>query len=143
MKRKLLRICALLGALAMGVSAAEEAVDLLEVDHRLYELGYRDGACSGELDDVMINALENFQKANGLGVTGQPDAGTIFVLNSDSAVSQEEYLIRISQESADTQVLESGDYGDAVARLRRRWICWRWITGSTSWATGTTPAAAN
>ena len=119
MKRKLLRICALLGALSLSAGAAAEAVDLLEVDHRLYELGYRDGACSGELNDVMLNALRNFQQANGLGITGQPDAGTILVLNSDSAVSQQDYLNRISQESAEARVLESGASGEAVMRLQR------------------------
>ena len=119
MKRKLLKICALLGAASMSVSAVGESVDLLEVDHRLYELGYRDEACSGELDDVMVNALRNFQLANGLGMTGVPDAGTILVLSSDAAVSQEDYLLRLSRESADTPVLAPGASGDSVARLQR------------------------
>ena len=132
MKRKLLRICALLGALAMGLGAAEEAVDLLEVDHRLYELGYRDGACSGELDDVMINALENFQKANGLGVTGQPDAGTVFVLNSEAAVSQSDYLTRLSNENAGADVLENGARSDEVARLQRALSELGYFSGSAS-----------
>ena len=119
MKRMLLRVCALLGALALSAGMAEEAMDLLEVDHRLYELGYRDGACSGELDDVMINALRNFQKANGLGITGQPDAGTVFVLNSEAAVSQDDYLTRLFEESVETPELARGSTGGDVARLQR------------------------
>ena len=119
MKRKLIKICALLSAVSLGASAAAESVDLLEVDHRLYELGYRDEMCSGELNEVMVNALRNFQLANGLGMTGEPDAGTILVLSSDAAVSQEDYLIRLSRESADTPVLAPGASGDSVARLQR------------------------
>ena len=119
MKRKLLRICALLGAISLGVGAIAESVDLLEVDHRLYELGYRDSACSGELNDVMINALRNFQLANGLGITGEPDAGTILVLGSDAAVSQDDYLLRLSQQSAETPALAIGVSGEDVVRLQR------------------------
>ena len=119
MKRRLVRICALLGALILTAVAVAESVDLLEVDHRLYELGYRDEACSGELNDVMVNALRNFQRVNGLGITGQPDAGTIFVLNSDAAISQGDYLGRISSESAEAPTLEPGAYGNSVLQLQR------------------------
>ena len=74
MKRKLI-LLAVLAALALlpfalGEAIVEPDVDMLEVDHKLYELGYRDSACNGELDDVTINALRNFQKVNGLEVTG-------------------------------------------------------------------------
>ena len=119
MKRKLLKICALLSAMSLGVSAAAEQVDLLEVDHRLYELGYRDSACSGELNKVMVNALRNFQQANGLGITGEPDAGTILVLSSDAAVSQEDYLTRLAQERAGAAPLDVGTYGEEVRQLQR------------------------
>ena len=119
MRRKLVRICAALGALALGVGALAESVDLLEVDHRLYELGYRDGACSGELNDVMVNALRNFQQANGLGITGAPDAGTVLVLNSDQAVSQMDYLLRVSDTDGEAEELTIGAYGDGVLRLQR------------------------
>ena len=118
MKRKLLKICALLSAMSLGVGAAAEPVDLLEVDHRLYELGYRDGAYSGAMDEVMVNALRNFQQANGLGVTGEADAGTVLVLSSEAAVSQQDYLTRIAQDSAGAQVLSDGQYGADVKQLQ-------------------------
>ena len=71
MKRRLIWLLALLAALAMpvsalGAAAVDPEVDMLEVDHKLYELGYRDSACNGELDEVTINALRNFQAVNGL-----------------------------------------------------------------------------
>ncbi len=119
MRRIILRICALLGALCVGLAAAEEEVDLLTVDHRLYELGYRDGACTGAMDEVMENALRNFQRANNLGVTGEPDAGTLLVLLSDSATSQGDYLARLARESAEAAALSEGAQGEEVLRLQR------------------------
>ena len=52
MKRKLLGIGVLIAAMTLGMSAAaQEHIDMLAVDHKLYELGYRDGACNGILDE--------------------------------------------------------------------------------------------
>ena len=142
MKRKLLKICTLLSAVSLGVSAAAEPVDLLEVDHRLYELGYRDGACSGEMNEVMINALRNFQLANGLGITGEADAGTILVLSSDAAVSQEDYLTRLAQESAGADPLGAGTYGEEVTRLQRALRALGYFNGEPDGAYGDATAAA-
>ena len=142
MKRKLIKICALLSAMSLGAGAVAEAVDLLEVDHRLYELGYRDEACSGELDDVMVNALRNFQLANGLGITGEPDAGTILVLSSDAAVSQSDYLTRLSQQNADTTVLEAGASGDSVKRLQQALKALGYFTREPDGAYGDATVAA-
>ena len=83
---------ALAGALALMLCIPTQAekqepeIDLLEVDHKLYELGYRDGACNGVLDEVTVNALRNFQIANALEVTGEADAATVALLLSGEAV---------------------------------------------------------
>ena len=138
MRRKFLRICALMSALSLGARAGASAdpVDLLEVDHRLYELGYRDGACSGELNDVMVNALRNFQRANGLGITGEPDAGTTLVLLSDAAVSQDDYLNRLMTENYDAPELSAGASGDEVTRLQRALRDLGYFDGSADGAYG-------
>lgn len=119
MKRKFRKVCALAGALLLLASAAGEEVDLLMVDHRLYELGYRDSACKGELNEVTVNALRSFQQANGLEVTGAPDQNTVNLLMSDNAVTEEQYLSALAQQYAQMQPLSSGAYGEEVSRLQR------------------------
>lgn len=126
--RKMLRICALLCALCMALCALAEEdagqieakeIDLLTVDHRLYELGYRDGACNGVLDEITVNALKNFQKVNGLNVTGETDDATVELLLSSEAVSQTEYLEKLAKENAEVLPLADGSHGEAVSRLQR------------------------
>lgn len=143
MKRKLLRICALVGAMTLGLSAvAQEHVDMLAVDHRLYELGYRDGACNGVLDEITINALKNFQLVNGLEVTGEPDDPTVSRLLSDSALSEKEYLMNIAQSNAAQIVLTNGSYGDGVSRLQRALKSLGYFNGSSDGAYGDETQAA-
>ena len=97
------RMICLLALLALALPAPawgdgmESDVDMLEVDHKLYELGYRDSACNGELDDVTINALRNFQAVNGLEVTGEPDMQTVSLLLSGEAISEQAYLTGLAQ----------------------------------------------
>lgn len=129
MKRNIIRICAFLCALMLSVSAAAEAVisaeptqeiqiDMLAVDHRLYELGYRDGACNGILDEITINALSNFQTANGLEATGEPNELTVAILLGENAISQSRYLAMRAEENAAMSTLADGSYGDGVVRLQ-------------------------
>lgn len=117
MIKKIMKICMAAIALAAMASAHAET-DMLAVDHRLYELGYRDAACNGVLDDVTVNALKNFQIVNGLSATGDPDAVTVRLLLSDEAVGQAEYLNEQAQQNADAAPLADGSYGEAVTRLQ-------------------------
>lgn len=130
--RKMLMICALLCALCLALGALAEGdagqeaeqskereIDLLTVDHRLYELGYRDGACNGVLDEITVNALKNFQKVNGLNVTGEADDATVELLLNGKAVSQTEYLENLAQENAEVLPLADGSHGEAVTKLQR------------------------
>lgn len=143
MKRKLLRICALAGAITLGLSAmAQEHIDMLAVDHKLYELGYRDGACNGILDEITINALKNFQLVNGLEVTGEPDDLTVSRLLSGSALSEKEYLMNIAQSNAAENVLTNGSYGDGVSRLQRTLKSLGYFNGSSDGAYGAETQAA-
>lgn len=143
MKHKLLKICALVGAMSLGLSAAaQEHIDMLAVDHKLYELGYRDGACNGILDEITINALKNFQLVNGLDVTGEPDDLTVSRLLSGSALSEKEYLMNISQSNAAENVLTNGSYGDGVSRLQRALKSLGYFNGSSDGAYGAETQAA-
>ena len=143
MKRKLLKICVLLGVMTLGLSAAaQEHVDMLAVDHKLYELGYRDGACNGILDEITINALKNFQLVNGLEVTGEPDDQTVSRLLSGSALSEKEYLMNIAQSNASGTVLTNGSYGEGVSRLQRALKSLGYFKGSSDGAYGAETQAA-
>lgn len=126
MKRRFLSIFCILLMLASASAEVTPAptlpsgeLDLLAVDHKLYELGYRDSACTGEMTDVVIRALKNFQTVNGLEVTGEPDEGTVSLLMSGSGMSQADYLNRISMEYAQRELLSNGSYGDGVRELQQ------------------------
>ena len=142
MKGKWIKACALAGALSMMTVALGEQVDLLEVDHRLYELGYRDSACKGELNEVTVNALRNFQQVNGLEVTGEPDSATVSLLMSDAAVDQETYLVSMVQQNMQMQPLSNGSYGEDVARLQRELKELGYFEGNSDGAFGEETKAA-
>ena len=46
------------------------AVDMAEIQSRLAELGYYDGAINGLYDDATVVAIKNFQRDNGIYVSG-------------------------------------------------------------------------
>lgn len=141
MNRKLMRICAVFAAMLLAAGAAAESaetaqVDMLAVDHRLYELGYRDGACNGVLDEVTISALKNFQTVNGLEPTGEPNALTVETLLSESAIGKADYLNSLAQDYAATGALSNGSYGDAVLRLQKALKALGYFSGSSDGAYG-------
>ena len=147
MKRKLICLLALLAAAAMSSFAWSEAlvdpdVDMLEVDHKLYELGYRDSACNGELDDVTINALRNFQAVNGLQVTGEPDPQTVELLLSGQAISEQAYLTGLAQARSEQAALTDGSYGADVEKLQRALKELGYFQGNCDGAYGEATAAA-
>lgn len=133
MKRCLAVICIMLAAMLFSgalateepmpmdtpVQADEDQIDMLAVDHRLYELGYRDAECNGVLDDITINALKKFQTVNGLMPTGRPDMETVELLLSEHAVGQIEFLSTKAYEYTNAEVLKNGSYGDPVMKLQR------------------------
>ncbi len=155
MKRCLSIICTFLVILAAFSAAWAEPLpqdtllrpeemefDMLAVDHRLYELGYRDAECNGELDEVTINALKKFQVVNGLEVTGDADRRTVELLLSEEAVSQIEYLSRQAYEYANAASLEKGAYGEQVLKLQRALQKYGYFSGKCDGAYGDATAAA-
>lgn len=147
MRKSLKRMLGALLALAALSSAAlsepaVDQVDMLEVDHRLYELGYRDSACNGELDEVTVNALHNFQVANGLEVNGEPDADTVNLLMSESAVDQQTYLSNLAKQRSERTALANGSYGAEVGRLQRALRDLGYFDGACDGVFGEATAAA-
>lgn len=130
MKHKFLMkiCCCLLAAALLGSAACAQettaapgasGIDMLAVDHKLYELGYRDSACNGELDDITVHALKKFQAVNGLEITGEPDVNTAALLLGGQAVSERDYLSGLSAKNAQQQVLMDGSYGEEVKLLQQ------------------------
>lgn len=154
MKQKLIRIfaagCVLLvafGALAEPeitpqAEIEEQEVDMLAVDHKLYELGYRDSACRGVLDEIVINALKNFQTVNGLEPTGEPDDATVILLLEGKAISKDAYLNAMAQRTASYSPLADGSTGDSVTRLQNRLKDMGYFSGSSDGVYGAATEAA-
>lgn len=122
MKRRFLSICCLLLLLLTAAASAERAdapVDLLAVDHKLYELGYRDSACTGEMSAAVIRALKNFQIVNQLPITGEPDEATVALLLGGEGKGQADYLRGLQGEYAAMPTLSNGSYGEGVTELQK------------------------
>ena len=62
MNKRIIQTLCILCAAMLSLSACAEDIDMLLVDRKLYELGYRDEACNGELDEVA--KLAHLWKAN-------------------------------------------------------------------------------
>jgi len=119
MKRKILQCLAMLLALCLFSCACAQELDMLMVDRRLYELGYRDEACNGKLDEVTINALKSFQLVNDLEITGEPDDVTVNLLMNGTPKTEREYLSALAYKYSEITRLAKGSYGENVTRLQR------------------------
>lgn len=120
MKRTLGRwTCALLALGLLGSAQAEWEPDrILQTERALYALGYHGKECDTQLDDETRRAIESFQIANELPVTGEPDDAT-FALLQTGGVTCHDYLAALAQEYTDAPILQSGSSGEAVARIQR------------------------
>lgn len=146
MKRSILiLLCLALGLLSCAYgeqvrtpmpTLSSGALDMLAVDHKLYELGYRDSACTGVMNDVLINALRNFQLANGLEVTGEPDADTVTLLMGGQALTRKAYISSLAYSQNQKRILADGDHGDDVTALQRRLRELGYFTGECDGAYG-------
>lgn len=75
----------------------------------LLEMGYFTGECTGTYGDMTVRAVEAFQAANGLMVTGRIDTAECELLYSNKAVT-----------ILNDGVLRPGDSGEAVRALQGR-----------------------
>ena len=114
----------LFGALADPVGT-EYLVDMtsdeiLQLEQRLSELGYLSGESNEIYDADTRLAIESFQQANGLEVTGAADAATMTRLNSEEALSRQDYLRRFANAYASMTPMQWGDVNNDVLVMQRR-----------------------
>lgn len=124
------RILALLAALSLTGSALSEPVatellvemtaeQIVRLEQRLSELGFFRAGSDSTYDAETRGAVESFQQANGLEVTGLVDDATLERLNSSEAVSRQEYLSRFTNAYAQMAALEMGVSSNDVLVMQR------------------------
>ena len=110
--------------LLVGSAPAETAIgmapeEVLKLEQRLEALGFMSSRADQTYDDETRQALESFQQANGLTVTGEADADTASKLYGETAISREEYLKRFSAAYQNMTPLRSGDINSQVQSMQR------------------------
>ena len=109
-------------AQAASLKQGDRRNAVLELQNRLYELGYYDGEMTGYYGSMTTTAVRNFQTANGLKVTGDADEKTLAAIASENAVPKSAYLISSETEEEILHLdedLEPGDSGAAVKQLQK------------------------
>ena len=128
MKRTVSLLLALLllspAALADG-SDAGALVDMtsdqvVRMEQRLWDLGYFSGESDSTYDAETRSALESFQQANGLEVTGAADSATMERLDSADALSRQDYLTRFANAYGQMATLEKGSVSNDVMVMQRK-----------------------
>lgn len=122
------------GALAQPVDT-EYLVDMtsdqvVQLEERLSELGYFNGESDATYDAETRSALESFQQANGLQVTGAADSATLERLNSADALSRQDYLTRFAKAYAQMATLQLGSASNDVLVLQRKLKEFGYFSGS-------------
>ena len=111
------------------ISMAPEEV--LQLEQRLEALGYLTAQPDQSYDADTRQALESFQQANGLTVTGQPDAPTTARLYDAAALSRQDYLQRFAAAYRDMTPLRTGDINSQVQTAQRLLQEYGYFGGST------------
>ena len=150
---KLRRILAVLAIVTLLGSALAESADggqsvdmaseeVLRLERQLSELGYFTGESDDIYDSETRMALESFQQANGLPVTGMADSATTERLNSDEALSRQGYLSRFANAYAQMTPLEQGSTSGDVLVMQRKLKDYGYFAGEPDGAFGDTTRQA-
>ena len=123
-------------ALALGLAAltlggglaepeAEYLVDMtpeevLQVEQRLEALGFLPVGANEVFDADTRMAIESFQQANGLEVSGRANGETLDRLLNNEAVSRQDYLQRFANAYAQMTPLEKGSANNDVQVMQRK-----------------------
>ncbi len=121
----------LIAALLLAVGALAEPVDteylvdmtsdqVVHLEERLADLGYFSGESDATYDAETRSALESFQQANGLEVTGNADSATLERLDSADALSRQDYLTRFANAYAQMATLQKGSMSNDVLVMQRK-----------------------
>lgn len=109
------------------VNMSAEEINRLEA--RLNELGYLSAQADSVFDGDTKQALEGFQQANGLMVTGQLDDDTGAALFSDAVISRQDYLRSFAQSYQDMEPLQPGSINSQVQTIQQRLNEYGYFTG--------------
>ena len=93
--------------------------EVAQLEQRLQALGYLTSEADQTYDSETRQALESFQQANQLSVTGQLDDATTARLYDAAAISRQDYLRRYAQTYRDMTPLRSGDINNQVQNMQR------------------------
>lgn len=121
-------LCLLPGRAESQIGLSPE--DVLQVEQRLHGLGFLASEENQVYDAETRQALESFQQANGLPVTGQVDKATADMLGSGSATSRQDYLRRFVQEYQDMEPMRLGDINNQVQAVQRKLQEYGYFTGN-------------
>ena len=123
-------LCLAAAALLLGGALAEPldteylvdmtSEEVQNLESRLSELGYLAVDSDSVFDADTRAALESFQQANGLDVTGAADTATLERLNSPDALSRQGYLARFANAYAQMTPLEMGSTSNDVLSVQRK-----------------------
>ena len=102
------------------VTVEMNSEQVIRLEQRLAELGYFSGESDSTYDAETRSALESFQQANGLEVTGAADTTTMERLDSADALSRQDYLTRFANAYAQMAALQLGSTGSDVQVLQQR-----------------------
>ena len=125
------KLCILILAAALLLPALAEPLDtellvdmtadeVYALEKKLNKLGYLAGEYDGVFDAETRSALQSFQQANGLEVTGEADATTLERLDSADALSRQGYLARFANAYAQMTPLEKGSTSNDVLAVQRK-----------------------
>jgi len=106
------------------------------LEQRLNDLGYMTGESDGAFDADTRAALESFQQANGLEVTGEADADTLDRLDSADALSRQGYLARFANAYAQMTPLSKGSTSNDVLSVQRKLKEYGYLLGDPDGAFG-------
>lgn len=113
----------------MGSPVDMASEEVLRLEQRLEALGYFSGECDDIYDSETRSALESFQQANGLAVSGAADSATLERLNGSDALSRQDYLTRFANAYAQMAPLENGSTSSDVLVMQRRLKEYGYFTG--------------
>ena len=111
-------LCFLCSFAAGSLTYGKQNDDVYALQMRLKELGFFAGEADGYFGDSTQTAINNFQTANSLMITGLADPQTVERIHAEDAITKKEYLDAVrTVENVDLE-LKKGDDGKQVKKLQ-------------------------
>lgn len=104
--------------------------EVYALETQLNGLGYLSKEPNQTYDADTQTALESFQQANGLNVTGRLDSDTVAKMQSGTAVTRQDYLRAFIRRYQEMEPLKSGDINNQVQAMQQRLMEYGYFTAS-------------